>query len=141
MNASNWRGWLVAAAIFVLGVAVGAAGMTWIGVRRIRQVLASPPGTYGLADRAAARIGANLTDSLDLTPEQSARVQAILERAAGRLKVVRLRAAGQARAELREAVEQIANELPPEKRVEFRRILARRYERLGLTPPELDNDH
>jgi hypothetical protein len=138
MNAGHWRGWVVATAIFVLGVAVGAAGMTWVGIRRIRHALAAPASAYGAADRTAARIGANLTDALALTPEQSARMQASLDRAAVRMKGVRVRAALQARVELRAALDEIAQELPPEKRAEFRRLVARRYERLGLMPPEAD---
>lgn len=136
MNASpRWRGWLVAAAIFVLGIAVGGAGTVMIGARLFRQSLQNPAGARGPADRAAARIGADLTETLQLTPEQSARVQRILNESAANLKAVRLRAGIQAAVELRASTQRLLAELPPEKHAEFHRIIARRFERLGLQPP------
>lgn len=130
MSAWRWRGWLVALAIFVLGSACGAAGMAWMGRRMLREVLHSPASETGPADRAAARIGAELKKELALTPEEAARVQALLDESAARLKAVRVDAAQRALAELRTSTERIAAELPPEKRAEFYRLSARRYERL-----------
>jgi hypothetical protein len=135
MKRFPWRGWLVAIAIFVLGVAVGGAGVTWAGIRAVRQALQAPAGERGAADRAAKRIGADLTKRLQLTPEMSARVQAILDQSATNLKSVRAQAAARAADELRMSTERIAAELPPEKHAEFYRVIARRYERLGLQPP------
>lgn len=131
MTAATWRGWLVAAAIFLLGAAIGAGGMTWFGGRALRNALraGSEPS---LAERAAVRIGSDLTKSLQLTPDESARVQAILDQSAANLRAMRLRAVAQAGTELRGAVERIAAELPPDKRAEFYRVMARRQERLGL---------
>lgn len=135
MITSRWRGWLVASAIFVLGVAFGSAGTAWVGVRVVRRALHAPLNEEGPADRAAARIGADLTKTLELTPDQSARVQAVLDQSATRLKAVRVQAALRAAAELRRTTERIAAGLPPEKQAEFYRVIARRYERLGLRPP------
>lgn len=136
MNALRWRGWLVAAMVFVLGVAVGAAGTVWLGTRAIRRVLQAPLSATGPADRAVARIGADLTRSLELTPDQSERVQVILEQSAVRMKAIRAGALLRAGAELRTTTDRIAAELPPEKHEELYRVIARRYERLGLRPPE-----
>jgi hypothetical protein len=131
----RFRAWLVAGAIFVLGVAVGGAGLAWTGVRMFRQALQAPASAPGAADRAAARMGDDLTDSLHLTADESARVQAILDRSAARLKNLRVQVAADAKTELRTSIEAIAAELPPEKRPEFYRLIARRYERLGFAPP------
>lgn len=128
MKALRWRGWLAALAIFVLGSACGAAGMAWMGRRMLRELLQSPASEVGPADRAAARIGAELTKELKLTPDEAARVQALLDESAGRLKAVRVDAAQRALAELRASTERIAAVLPPEKRAEFYRLSARRSE-------------
>jgi hypothetical protein len=135
VNGSRWRGWLAAVAIFVFGAAIGCAGTMWFGVRALRQSLQAPIGSRGIADRAAERIGAELTKKLQLTPAESARVRAILDESAGRLKALRGQVALQAIAELRASNEKIAAELPPEKRAEYYRIVAQRYERLGLPAP------
>jgi hypothetical protein len=139
MTASRWRGWLVAAAIFLLGVAVGGAGTMALGVRAFRKAMQSPATTRGMADRAVARIGADLTESLQLTPEQSARVQAVLDASAKKMKAIRVEAAVRAIAELRESTDQIAAELPPDKHAELYRVVGRRFERLGLEPPRPPN--
>jgi hypothetical protein len=97
-------------------------------------------GERGFAERVANRIGADLTASLQLTPDEASRVQAILDQSAVRLKAVRAQAAGQALAELRAANQRIAAELPPDKRAQYRRLLAQRYERLGLAPPRFEQD-
>ncbi len=128
----RWRGWLVAAAIFILGLAVGSAGTIWIGVRIVRQRLMAPIDIPARADRAAARIGADLTRALDLTPNQSARIEAVLDESTLKLKAVRIHARTEAIAELRVATARIAAELPPEKRPKFYRLIGQRLRRLGL---------
>lgn len=140
VSAPRWRGWLVAAAIFILGLAVGAAGAAWFGTRLVRQALQAPLEAPGLADRAAVRIGAELTKTLELTPDQSARIQGQLAQSAANLKAVRLRARAQAAAELRDSIKRISAELPPEKRAEFQRLVARRYEQLGLPATQADRE-
>ena len=132
---TRWRAWLVAAAIFVLGLAAGIAGTTWTGLRIFRQNLQNPGSNRGLADRAAERIGADLTETLKLNAAESTRVQTMLDQSAANLKALRVRGALMAAAELRASFERIAATLPPEKRAEFYRVIAQRYERLGLPPP------
>lgn len=132
---SRWRGWLVAGAIFLLGLAVGGAGTVVIGVRLFRQAMRNGPENRTLADRAAARIGADLAETLQLTPAEAARVQALLNESTANLKAVRVQAAAQAAAELRASTEKIAATLPPEKRAEFYRVIQRRFDRLGLPAP------
>jgi deoxyribodipyrimidine photolyase-like uncharacterized protein len=140
VSGSSWRAWLAAAAIFVLGVGVGGAGMAWAGIRVFRHALQNPGATRGFAERATERVGADLTKALKLTPEESAQVQTILAQTATNLKSVRLQAATQVSTEVRATVQRIAATLPREKRVEFYRLVARRYERLGLPAPQPDQD-
>lgn len=135
MNRPRLRAWFAALALVLLGVAVGAAGTGWLGLRAIRRAVQAPAGAVGPADRAAARIAADLTNELALTPEQSAQVQTILNQSATNLKAIRADAMTAAAAELRATTERIATALPPEKHAALHRVLARRYERLGLTPP------
>jgi hypothetical protein len=134
MNAPRWRGWFVAVGILLFGIAIGAAGVSWAGVRLFRETLRNA-GERGFAERTVTRIGADLTATLQLTDGESARVRAILDESATRLKTVRAQAAAQAVTELRIASQRIAAELPPGKRAEYRRLLFKRYERLGLPPP------
>lgn len=132
MNGARWRGWVVAFSILILGVAVGGAATAWTGIRMYRHALQGPAGGRGLADRAAARISADLTRRLELTPEQSARVQTVLKQSAANVRAIRLRAAAEALAEWRASTERIAAELPADKQAEFYRLMNRRQHRLGL---------
>ncbi len=138
MNDPRWRGWIIAVAIFILGVGAGGAGMAWAGIRVFRHVLQNPANSRGLADRAAERIGTDLTQKLQLTPDESAQVHAILAQSAVALKNIRTQASTQATAELRAAVQRIAETLPREKRAELYRVIAQRYKRLGLAVPPPD---
>ena len=139
MTDPRWRGWLVAAAIFVLGVGVGGAGMAWAGVRVFRQALQNPGNSRSLPERAANRIAADLTKNLKLSPEESAQVRTILAQSTADLKVIHIRASTQVTAELRGTMEHIATVLPLEKRADFYRIIARRYKWLGVG--EIQPDH
>lgn len=141
MKPLRWRGWLVAGAIFLLGVSVGGTGMVLLGLRAFRQMVRAPAGAPGFADRAAERVAADLTKSLQLNPEESARVQAILSESAANLKAMRVRGAALAAEELRSSTERIAATLPPEKHAAFYRVMAQRYERLGLAPPVMTQGH
>lgn len=135
MSTRPWRGWLVAGAIFLLGVAAGAAGVTFLGIRAIRQGFNRPASARGLADRAAERIGVDLTKNLQLNPQESAQIQAILNESAANLKALRVQVATQAAAELDATTKRIAALLPPEKHAEFYRVMERRYQQMGLSPP------
>lgn len=140
MNGSKWRGWLLAILIFSLGAAVGGSAVTLLGIRFLRRTFQSPVANRGLADLAARRVGEDLADALKLTPEQTAQVQSILNDSATQLKTIRAQAALQVAAELRGSTERIASALPPEKHDELYRVIGKRYERLGLTPPPTPAD-
>jgi hypothetical protein len=138
VNSSRWKAWLAAAAIFVLGLCIGGAGMAWAGIHVFRRALLNPPAGRGLADRAAERIGTELRRSLDLTPAEDASIQGILADTTKNLKAVRTQATAQVAAEFRSAIKRIGDALPMEKRAKFYRLVTRRYERLGLPPPQPD---
>jgi hypothetical protein len=128
--------WIAAAAVFLLGVAAGGVGAVWLGARALRTRLQAGPEAWpAQSERIIGRIQADLTRALALTPEETARVEAILRESAGNRRAIRMRAFAQTRMELRAAIRKIAAGLPPEKRDEFHRVFARRYERLGLQPP------
>jgi hypothetical protein len=136
VNDSRWRGWLVAAAIFVLGVGAGCAGMTWAGIRVFRHTFQNPSSSRGFAERATERIEADLEAKLQLTPEESSQVRAILAQSTANLKAIRMQTVAQTSAELRTFIERISAVLPQEKRAEFQRLMAQHYKRLGLGSPE-----
>ena len=141
MIASRTRAWLIALAIFVLGLAVGTAATAALGLRSIRQALRDPEGRVTFAERATDRIERELTRSLDLTPAEAKQLAANLEQTRANFRALRQRAAVDIRGELRATVRRIAADLPPEKRREFLRHVARRVERLGLPALEETDPH
>tara|TARA_R110002050_G_scaffold147010_1_gene272608 strand:- start:206 stop:649 length:444 start_codon:yes stop_codon:yes gene_type:complete len=140
MKPTKGRAWLIAGLIFVLGVLVGVAGTTWVGTRLVKRALRAFPEGAGLAERAADRIGRNLTDELDLTEAESARVAIELDQTVARLREIRVDAGTQLRAELKRAIRRIAQTLPREKRAAFYRRIGERFERLGLPAPSAEGE-
>ncbi len=136
MNSNRGRAWIVAAAIFVLGVAVGGLATTWLGLHRLRHNLRNPGSSSALFDRAGNRIGDDLVSALQLTPAEEANVRNQIERMVAQLKQLRHRGALDAAAEVRATVRRIQSTLPPEKREKLREVLRQRFEKLGLTPPD-----
>lgn len=136
MNTSQWRVWLIALLIFSLGAAAGGSAATWLGVRFLQRSFRAPATSPGLADLTARRIGDDLTDALKLTQQQAEEVQSLLRDSAAHLKAIRAQAALQVAAALRDSRERITSILPADKREEFSRVVRKRYERLGLPPPE-----
>lgn len=134
MIGQRWRGWLLASAIFITGIAVGASVATWAGARLLRHNLRNPANSQGLAFRAMDRIAADLDRSLKLTSEESARVRALLDETSLNLRRVRQQAFSQTSDEMRASIRRIAAELPPEKQEACYRIISKRFERLGIEP-------
>lgn len=129
---SRARGWVVALTIFALGAAVGGAGVAWLGSRMLKNWVQSPASARGVADRMAERLGEELTRELALSPEEAARVRTLLEESAATMKRIRVRTALDVGAELRASTQRLQAALPPEKHAALRRVLAQRYERLGV---------
>ncbi|MBP7141811.1 MAG: hypothetical protein KBA71_07875 [Opitutaceae bacterium] len=138
MSANRGRAWVVAVAIFVVGVAVGGLATTWLGLQRIRHNLRSPGVSSGLFDRAGNRIGDDLVSALQLTPAEETGVRNEIEKMLVQLKQLRHRGALDAAAEVRATVRRIHMTLPPAKREKLREVLRHRFEKLGLTPPDLN---
>ena len=84
---------------------------------------------------AANEVGSLIRFRADLVLEMLDHLRS-LDQSAGNLKALRVQAGVRAAAELRASTGRIAAELPPEKRAEFYRLSAQRYERLGLSPPQ-----
>ncbi len=139
-NPVRWHAWLGAAAIFCLGLTVGVVGTVFVGARAIRRALRNPPALT-LADRATARMGRELARELQLTPEQAARVNADLAEVAAGIRAARMRTMQEMRQEVRAGMVRIGQDLPPEKRPQYREYLRRRFLRAGigeLAPPPGD---
>lgn len=137
MSANRGRVWLVAIAIFIFGTAVGSSLTAWFGIQRIKQNIRNPSVATGFGERAANRMGDDLVSALQLTPEEEAQIRTQLGQMSTQLRQLRRRANLDAAAELRNTMSRIAASLPPEKRGKLREVVRRRYEKLGLTPPEL----
>lgn len=138
MSANRGRAWIVAVAIFVAGVAVGGLVTTWLGFQHIRHNLRNPGISSGLFDRAGNRIGDDLVSALHLTPAEETTIRNQIEEMVSKLKQQRRRGALEAAAEVRSTVRRIQSSLPSEKREKLREVLRHRFEKLGLTPPELN---
>lgn len=138
MSANRGRAWIVAVAIFIAGVAVGGLVTTWLGLQRIRHNLRNPGISSGLFDRAGNRIGDDLVSALHLTPAEETTIRNQIEEMVSKLKQQRRRGALEAAAEVRSTVRRIQSSLPSEKREKLREVLRHRFEKLGLTPPELN---
>jgi len=132
------RAWLAASAIFVLGAIAGGAGVGVFGLMQLRETLRAPDAaSMHLAQRAMTRLTDRLVADLALTPDEASQVRAILTHAATRITGARDRFSRETRAEVRAALLEVAVALPPEKRTEFRRVVAERFAKLGLPAPIL----
>jgi hypothetical protein len=141
MKPVAWRAWLGALALIVFGFGLGVAATTYVGMKKLRENLNNPAAARVIADRALERIHRNITEELALSPEESARLQERLATGAANLRAVRQRSVRESRAEIERLIKQIAEDLPAEKRVIFRRHLAKQLNwlnnprREGPPPP------
>ncbi|WP_438480947.1 hypothetical protein [Oleiharenicola lentus] len=140
MSPFPWRAWIAAAAMVIIGFALGVGSTIYFGGNKVRDLLGNPPPNRPaverpLMERALMGIEKNLTEKLDLTPEEAARVQATLKEAGANLRALRQQSSRDSRAEIDRAVKKITEELPQEKRAEFRRHLANRLKWLKSQQP------
>ncbi len=142
MISSRWKAALAALFLFVAGIAVGVGGTVGYGVRHFRQTVRDPAAAGVRSERAMDRIHTRLVKELALDAAQSAMVQTELERTRAEIRAQRLENAQRTRRTLAAGFLRIGANLPPEKRAEFRKLAARRLERLGLdlrdTSPEAE---
>jgi len=138
MKTLRWRVWLSAAMIFLLGIGCGTAGTVGIAWWRLRGWFQAPASAPGMADRVTNRLSAQLTKELELTPEESAKIEATLDVTAASLKQARVNFAQEVTRELRSSFRRIAADLPPDKRTEFRHIVRARFLKFGVDLPEAD---
>ncbi len=137
MTATRWRVWLVALVIFILGTTVGASLTLWLGIQRIRQEIRAPGSVTTAGERAATRIGNDLVSALHLTPAEASHAHAQIEEMTKRVRSLRRQANLDVAAELRSTMREIGADLPPEKREALRELVRRRFDKLGLPPPNL----
>jgi fructose-1,6-bisphosphatase/inositol monophosphatase family enzyme len=131
--AARWKIWAAAAALFVAGLGVGAVLTGAVVGRIVRKTLAAAStGQGALLERGAERVHARLVKELDLAPAQSAAVRRSLDASVARLKSVREKTRDEVRLIARDGFVDIARELTPAQRADFRRHARERLTRLGL---------
>ncbi len=130
----HWKALLAAFFLFVAGVAVGVLGTVGFGVRQMRAMLREP-ARHGRFEKALGRIENRLVQELALDPTQTAMVHREFERTGEEMRSIRTDTMQRTRRAVGAAVLRIGAELPPEKRVELRRLMARRLDRLGIDLP------
>lgn len=130
----HWKALLAAFFLFVAGVAVGVLGTVGFGLRQMRTLLREP-AAHGRFDKALGRVENRLTKDLDLDAAQSAMVHREFARTGEEMRAMRVDTVQRTRRAVGAAVLRIGAELPPEKRAELRRLVARRLGRLGLDLP------
>lgn len=113
----KWLAALIVVAAFATGVLVGVAGDRVLMVVRHETHL-SPAMMHGLVERIEKR----LDRRLDLTPEQSRQVRAILDRHQQNILRVWRVARPQVQLEIESANSEIAAVLTPEQKAKFERM-------------------
>jgi hypothetical protein len=136
MNSSRWKVWVAAIVIFFAGIAVGSVITVGIGSRMLRNAIRANPTAAGQADRSMVRLHRNIVRELKLDDANSAKIKSELDQTALELKRLRFATVLRARAILREAVNRIATDLPPEKREKFKTMSEQRLRRVGLDPEQ-----
>ncbi len=118
---SNRKAILLVALVFVLGLALGAAGVYVVTTR----VHAARPQAAAPGGRSPADVVARLNGELNLTPDQQKKIEAILSDTQARYAEIHRRAApeyDQARHEGRVRIREI---LTPEQQPKFAEFLRR----------------
>ena len=110
---------LYLAAIFVAGVVTGAFGLFAVG----RHMMSNPPHQ----DQMAARWCGELQSELNLTPEQLQKIKPIVSET---LDDVRVNLMQQLSTTISNCNTRIANELTPEQKVKFERMVKEREDML-----------
>jgi len=128
MNRFSWRVAVGVLALIVFGFALGVGFTTWLGMRRVRAFINDPTSVRTMGDRGLGRIRNHLVDELGLTPEEKARVEAILDKSATTMRTMRRENMRAVRGEIHRAMREIADSLPPEKREKLQQQLAKRFQ-------------
>lgn len=112
---------LVLAAVFVLGVLLGAAMTVVVGVQCVQSAMKHPA-------KIPSRIARRLDRRLDLTAEQRAQVEAILAEGQMSLRAIRADVKPRIKTELNHIADEISAVLTEEQRQEWEPL----YERIQL---------
>ncbi len=129
----RWKIWAAAAALFIAGLATGTAITAAVVGRIVRKnIEAAASGQGQLIERSADRIHSRLVKDLDLTPAQSDAVRRSLDTTANKLRGLREQSRDEVRQIARSGFIDIARQLTPAQREEFRKNARARLERFGF---------
>ena len=129
----RWKFWAAAAALFIAGLATGTALTAAVVGRIVRKnIEAAASGQGQLIERSADRIHSRVVEDLDLSPAQSDAVRQSLGATATKLKDLREQTRDEVRQIARSGFIDIARQLTPAQREEFRKNARSRLERFGF---------
>ncbi len=129
---SRLKAILLLLVIFILGVVVGVGGLAMLMADRLKDAVRHPETAEGPSDRVIDRIGDDLEDHLDLTPEENQAVREELAVGHGELREIRKKLLHDVRDVIGETVGRIEDRLPEEKRPPFRERVGERLDPWGL---------
>ena len=119
--------------VFVAGVTSGG----FISIHHLRRHFLGPPHSGAVGERMRE----HLRRALDLTPEQAAKINPIVDATSTKLEAIRVETAQRVRAAMDESERQIAPELSPEQQKKLQKLKQEHHVRLmhhGFKPPPPD---
>jgi t-SNARE complex subunit (syntaxin) len=129
----RWKIWAAAAVLFITGLAAGSAVTVAVVGRIVRKnIEAAANGQGRLIERGADRIHERLVKELDLDADQSTAVRRSLDSTVTKLKAVREQTRDEVRQIARSGLLDVARQLTPAQREEFRRKVRSQLQRFGF---------
>jgi Spy/CpxP family protein refolding chaperone len=125
-----WTTVLLAAVIFVAGAAVGGGATVLVALRRLEYAMHHP-------QVVPQRLTDRLTRRLDLTPDQAARVKAIIIERQAAFEAIRLEMYPRVTAQLDQARDEIDEVLTDEQREQWQAWFDKTRRRFRPPPPHL----
>lgn len=133
MNSTlRWKLALASLLVFAAGITTGGL----LSTMHMRHQFFGPPHSGEIADRMREHLR-----SLDLTPEQSAKLGPIIDATSAKLEAIRVETAERIRGTMEESERQIAPELTDEQKKKLQKIKERHHRMLihhGFKPPPPD---
>lgn len=126
----KWKLAIAFLLVFVAGVTSGG----FISIHHLRRHFLGPPHSGAVGDRMRE----HLRRALDLTPEQAAKINPIVDATSAKLEAIRVETAQRVRAAMEESEQQIAPELSPEQQKKLEKLKHEHQMRLkhhGFEPP------
>lgn len=120
--------------VFLLGAISGIGGSAIVVVQRQQYTFRNPQLAEGPASRVIERIGNDLEDHLDLTPEKRGSVSEELAVCYMHLLEIRIKLLQEIRGVASGTVGRVENRLPKEKHDTLRQRVKERLESCGIRP-------